>query len=104
MASKITVKGSVGGRLLGQPQGTVRNAVRKGRCLGWGRAAEERKFASGSDTECRLSKGKVSDQYTEAAKTRPMCKGLVERSKALEHAEKLGRANASPCFVRAQAC
>lgn len=44
--------------------------------MGQGRAAEERKFASGSDTECRLSKAKVSDQYTEAAKTAPCAKAL----------------------------
>lgn len=57
-ASKVTVKGSVGVRLLGQPHRTVRDAGRNGRWSGWGRAAEERKFALGSDTDGNLSKGK----------------------------------------------
>lgn len=52
-----TVKGNVGAAA-GTTHGTVRNAGRNRRWSGWGRAAEERMFASGSDTDGSLSKGK----------------------------------------------
>lgn len=54
-------------------------------CIGWGRAAEERTFASGCDTDGKLSKEKRegSDQLTEAEEMTSCAKVLRQGEGAI---------------------
>lgn len=81
VASKVTVKGSVGVRLLGAtrplPDTAMRNAGVRGGRQGRAGAAEERTFASGGDTDGNLLEEKDGDQLTTARCAKALgCGGL----------------------------